>query len=99
MPRKNSQDTQVISGATGSIVVNDTTEKVFNADMIVALEDTVIARIEVDGDTGTDVKATYITTAATALKKGAILTPVGGHGYFSAVTLTSGSVNLVAQNG
>lgn len=90
-------DTNVMSGSAGAIVLNDTTEKVFNCDMIVALEDTVIARIEVDGDTATDVKATYVTTAATAIKKGAILTPEGSHDYFSAVTLTSGSVNLVKK--
>jgi hypothetical protein len=82
------------TGAKGTYVVNDTTEAVKNHAGIFCNEDTVIARIEINGDTGTDVKANYISTAATALKKGVLLTAQGDD-YFSAVTLTSGSVTLV----
>lgn len=96
--RKGSADTQVMSGASGAIVVNDTTKKTFDCDMIVVLEDgTVISEIEVNG-VASDVKATYITTPGTSLKKGAILTPEDGD-YFSSVTMsTAGSLNLVKKN-
>jgi len=97
--RKGSADGEVMTGASGSIIVNDTTKKTFDCDMIVILEDgTIISEIEVDG-VAADVKATYITTPATALKKGAIITPVNGS-YFSSVTMsTAGSLNLVKKNG
>ena len=96
--RKGSSDGEVMSAASGAIVVNDTTKKTFDHDMIVVLEDgAIISEIEVNG-VAADVKATYITTAATALKKGAILTPVDGS-YFSSVTMsTAGSLNLVKKN-
>jgi hypothetical protein len=42
---------------------------------------------------GSDVKATYITTPATAVKAGALITGQGV--LFSGVDLTSGSVNLI----
>lgn len=46
----------------GVVVINDTAEKVLNADSYYISEDTVIARIEVNGDDATDVLASYITT-------------------------------------
>lgn len=87
---------ELISAQYGTIVVNDTTEKVIDCQAIYVAEDTVFARIEVDGDTGTDVKGDYITTPGTAVKAGVLLTPLEGTDqYFSAVTLTSGSVVLL----
>ena len=86
----------LISAQYGTVVVNDTTEVVGQYMGIYVAEDTVFARIEVDGDTGTDVKANYITTAATAVKAGVLLTPLEGTDEeFSAVTLTSGSVVMI----
>jgi len=78
----------------GGYVVNDTTEYVKNCVGYYCAEDTVIARIEVDGVTATDEKANYISTAATAVKGGVLLTPLDSeeHTVFSAITLTSGSV-------
>jgi hypothetical protein len=84
----------MISAANGTFALNDTTEKVYDCNVIFVLEDTVIARIELNGVTSTDVKADYISTPATALKAGAYLCTNGG-AYFSAVTLTSGSVILI----
>jgi hypothetical protein len=80
----------------GVIVVNDAVENVVNADSYYVAEDTVIARIEVNGDTATDVKANYISTPATAVKGGVLITPQSG-AYFSAITLTSGSVVVILK--
>jgi hypothetical protein len=80
----------------GVIIVNDAVENVVNADSYYVAEDTVIARIEVNGDTATDVKANYISTPATAVKGGVLITPQSG-AYFSAITLTSGSVVVILK--
>jgi len=75
----------------GTFILNNTTEKTAKIDMIVVLEDTVFNTVKV---AGTDVKSSYIGTPATAVKAGAILTPLADV-KFSGVKLTSGSVALV----
>jgi len=80
----------------GVVIINDTTENVVNADSYYVAEDTVIARIEINGDDTTDVKANYISTPATAVKGGVLITPQKGD-YFSAITLTSGSVVAILK--
>ena len=80
----------------GVVVINDTTEKVLNADSYYVSEDTVIARLEVNGDDATDVLSSYITTPATGVKAGVLITPQRGD-YFSAITLTSGSVVAILK--
>ena len=75
----------------GTKVVNDTTELTQPFDTIVVLEDTVFASIKIDGS---DVKGTYITTPATAVKAGAIIRPLTNQ-VFSGVQLTSGSIVIV----
>ncbi len=87
----------LMTAERGTFVVNDTTEVVMNAAAIYVLEDTVFSRIEVDGDTATDVKADYIQTVGSAVKAGALLRPIAEEAdtRFSAVTLTSGSVVLI----
>ena len=80
----------------GTYIVNDTNEYVANAEAYYMAEDTVISRIEVNGVTGTDAKGDYISTAATAVKGGVLLTPIGDD-YFSAITLTSGSVTVILK--
>ena len=82
---------EIISAQYGTYTVNDTTEAEKNAIGIYVASDAVFSRIEVDGATATDVKANYISTPATAVSAGTLLTPQGGDDYFSAVTLTSGS--------
>jgi hypothetical protein len=86
--------TGLMSASNGTIVVNDTDELVVNANGFFMNEDTVIARIEINGVTATDVKADYITTPATAVKSGVLITPKGND-YFSAITLSSGSVTVI----
>ena len=87
---------ELISAQFGTFVVNDIAEVQKKAVGIYVAEDTVFSRIEVDGDAGTDVKANYIQTPATAVKAGVLLTPLEGNdSSFYAVTLTSGSVVLI----
>lgn len=79
-----------IVASKGTKLVNDTTEVTATIGGIFVLEDTVFTSIKVSGS---DVKSTYITTAATAVKAGALITGVGVN--FSGVKLASGSVNLI----
>ena len=83
----------------GGYVVNDTTEYVRNCVGYYCSEDTVIARIEVDGVTATNEVANYFAVAATGAKAGVLLTPLDseGHVVFSAITLTSGSVVAIHE--
>lgn len=74
----------------GVFICNNTTEKTATISAIYVLEDTVFSAIKVGGS---DVKSTYIGTAATAVKAGAYITGQGVN--FSGVTLTSGSVALI----
>jgi hypothetical protein len=74
----------------GTKLVNDTTEVTAVIAGIFVMEDTVFTSIKVSG---TDAKSTYITTPATAVKAGALITGQGV--LFSGVKLTSGSVNLI----
>ena len=82
---------EILVASQGTVIVNDTTEKVVMFDAIFVLEDTVFASIKV---AGVDIKAELITTPGTAVKAGAIIRPING-AKFSGVTLTSGSVCLV----
>lgn len=75
----------------GTYIVNNTTEATKTIDAIVVLQDTVFSSIKV---AGTDVKSTYIAAPGTAVKAGAIITPINDV-QFSGVQLTSGSVALV----
>jgi len=78
----------------GVFYINDTDEATGQWSGFYVAEDSVIARLEVNEVTGTDVKADYISTAATAVKAGTLITTIGGD-YFSAITLTSGSVAAI----
>lgn len=80
-----------IAGNLGTYIVNNTTEVTKTIDAIVVLEDTIFSSIKVEG---ADVKATYIADTATAVKAGAIITPINDL-QFSGVQLVSGSVALV----
>ena len=75
----------------GTYIVNDATEATKTADAIVVLEDTVFTSIKIGG---VDAKSNYISTPATAVKAGAIITPTGNL-QFSGLQLTSGSVALI----
>lgn len=84
--------TELASAQAGTLIVNDTAavSRTFHA--IYVLEDTVIASLT--DAKGNDVND-YITTAATAVKAGALITPFDRQNPFSAITLTSGSVSLI----
>ena len=75
----------------GVYIVNDATEVTIAIDGIFVLEDTVFNAIKV---AGADVKASYISTPATAVKAGAYIRPLNGV-QFSGVDLVSGSVALI----
>jgi hypothetical protein len=79
-----------IVATRGTLLVNDTTEVTATIAGIFVLEDTVFNSIKV---AGSDVKSSYITTPATAVKAGALITGIGVN--FSGVDLVSGSVNLI----
>jgi len=90
----NKQHTALMAAEDGVVVVNDTTAytaKRFNAFYV--SEDTVIGNLEVNGVVA-DVTANYITTPATGIKAGVLVTSFGDD-VFSAITLTSGSVALI----
>lgn len=75
----------------GTYIVNNTTEVTKTIDAIVVLEETIFSSIKVNG---VDAKSTYIAATGTAVKAGAIITPVSDL-QFSGVQLTSGSIALV----
>lgn len=75
----------------GVYIVNDATEVTKVIDGIFVLEDTVFNAIKV---AGSDVKTSYISTPATAVKAGAYIRPLNGV-QFSGVDLVSGSVALI----
>ena len=75
----------------GTFILNNTSAKTGIFDAIVVLEDTVFSAITIDG---VDSRSTYIADVATAVKAGAIITPLGVK-TIEAVQLTSGSVALV----
>lgn len=81
----------LISGAKGTYVVNNTTEFTAKTMAYFIDEDTVPATLKVDG---VDVLSYYVAAPATALKAGVFLVPRAdlGHTLFSAIDLTSGSV-------
>ncbi|CAD8327898.1 hypothetical protein [uncultured phage] len=81
----------VLHALNGTKIINDTTEVTQGFDAILVLQDTVFTSIKV---AGVDVKSTYITTPATAVKAGAIIRPTSGT-RFSGVKLTSGSIEIV----
>jgi hypothetical protein len=84
----------IVSGRQGVTIVNDATELTASIAAIYVLEDTVFASLKING---TDVKSTYISTPATAVKAGALIVPLAG-AEFSGVDLTSGSVAVIRKS-
>ena len=84
-------DNEILIAGQGTYILNDTTEFAGNFDAIVVLEDTVFNSIKIEA---VDVKSSYISAPATAVKAGAIIRPTSAQ-KFSGVKLTSGSVALV----
>lgn len=92
LSNKNGSDS-VLTASRGSYIVNNTVAYSGNARAIVVLEDTVFNTIAHFGAAG-NVKTSYIAAPATAVKAGAIITPLNGN-LFTNISLTSGSVALV----
>lgn len=84
----------VVSAAKGSYILNNTAAySTYPVRAIVVLQDTVFNTIAHLGLAG-NVKGIYIAAPATAVKAGAIITPVESK-LFTNISLTSGSVALV----
>lgn len=84
----------VISAAKGSYMLNNTS--VYSTSpvkAIMVLQDTVFKSLLHVGS-GSDVRTTYIAAPATAVKAGAMITPIEGN-FFTDISLFSGSVALV----
>jgi hypothetical protein len=91
---------EILTARGGTYIVNNTaayTSSLFYA--VVALEDTVISVLETNDSNGIvkSVLSDQIAAPATAIKAGAILTPMDINKPFSKITLTSGSVMLVLK--
>lgn len=82
----------ILTARAGSYILNNTNEYTGTVYAIIVLEDTVFNTIKI---AGVDAKSSYIGTPATAVKAGAIITPLDTNKPFSGVDLTSGSVALV----
>ena len=80
-------------GGRGTYTIVSTTEREIDAYMIRVDSDAVFSRIEINNDTTTDVRTTYLDTAGGTIPAGTILI-AGESNWFSAITLTSGVVTL-----
>jgi hypothetical protein len=83
---------EILSAAAGTIVLNDTSEYTGRVAAIHVIGDAVFTTLN---DAKGNTKTNYITTPATAVKAGAMLTPFDKQNEFSTVKLASGSVVLV----
>lgn len=84
----------IISASKGSFILNNTsTYTTYPVRAIVVLQDTIFDTIVHLGLAG-NVKSTYIAAPGTAVKAGAMITPIESK-LFTSIKLTSGSVALV----
>lgn len=81
-----------MSAQAGVIIVNDAVAVVRQFHAVYVLEDTIFATL--DDNAGNDVDD-YVTTAATAVKAGAMITPFDRNNPFKEIELTSGSVAIL----
>lgn len=91
---------EILTARGGSYVLNDTTEYTGEVYMISVLEDTVFTTLKTIDTTGTvetDVLADQIADPLTAVKAGAIITPLDIAKPFYKIELASGSVVLVLK--
>jgi hypothetical protein len=84
---------EILVPINGTFTVNDTTAKEIDFYAIKIDADTVIS--ELLNEKGVDVKDDYISTPASAVKAGAMITLKDQGKKFTSITLTSGSVTLV----
>jgi len=75
----------------GTYIINDTSAWTGVCQGVYTLTDTVFSVLN---DANSNDKADYISTAASAVPAGALISPKGA-GSFTAITLTSGEVALI----
>jgi hypothetical protein len=78
---------------TATLVINDTAAVTGEFESIVVLEDTIFSNISV---LGTNMLSSLVTTPATAVRAGAIISWGRGQ-FFTTIQLTSGSVLAVKR--
>jgi hypothetical protein len=84
----------VVAASKGSYILNNTSiYTTYPVKAIVVLQDTVFTTIRHEGNAG-NALSTYVAAPATAVKAGAIITPLENK-KFTNIQLTSGSVALV----
>lgn len=83
---------EILSAAAGTVVLNDTNAYTGNIAAIYIIGDAVFTTLN---DAKGNDKADYITTPATAVKAGAMLTPFDKQNAFTTVQLASGSAILI----
>jgi hypothetical protein len=83
---------EILTAAAGTIILNDTDAYTSPVSAIYVLQDTVF---NVLTDAGGNDKDDYITTSATAVKAGALITPFDKQKTFVNIDLASGSVSLI----
>lgn len=83
-----------IKASFGTFTITSTAEVEKNAHAIKVESDTVFARLEIDGVTGTDERDMYLDAVGGTVPAGTLITCNEDH-VFSAVTLTSGCVTLL----
>lgn len=83
---------ETMIGGSGTRILNDTSTHPVYAECIALSSDAVISSLKVNG-AGTDVKADYVSTAATAAGLVMVLRVIAGkgHTHFSEITLSAGS--------
>jgi hypothetical protein len=83
----------VLVAANGVFIVNDTNLYSSNFSGFLVLEDSVISSLKHTGDATEQINE-YVSNSGTAIKAGAIITPVQQK-TFGSIQLTSGSVQII----
>ena len=83
----------VLVASNGVFIVNDANLYSGNFQALLVLEDTIISSLKHTGD-ATEKIGSYVSTPGTAIKAGAIITPIQLN-TFGSIQLTSGSVRIV----
>lgn len=84
---------EFLASQWGTFLVTGTSEKTIKFEGFYVMEDAVLADLEDEADT--DVRTDYLTSATDTIKAGTIVRKTADIDYFSAITLTSGSVMLI----
>lgn len=91
---------EILTARGGSYILNDSTT--YNNSLfyvVTVLEETIISELESTDSNGVvyNVLSDQISDTSTAIKAGAVMTPMDINKPFSKITLTSGSVTLTLK--